>query len=339
MGTLTRTVVSIVSLILALPIPGLGQNLNRTVVIVGRLQVYDRTKMVCNDQVRNETILSFTPSSQALSFDGQATAFDIECKWMGTGTLYQDTAGLTINAMFGDFVQDRPTEPIKIRGNNQNNSDIRLQGIRVILYERERFSLETRALANRALAAKDITRAIELYDVAFDNFADPETLFLKADALDQGGRYADAASTWNEALEIVSNNAAVAAGWRRAKDVPWRLTTSLYKAAKDGTEPEIWLNVAEVSRKALDLQSLEPTNRSRIMATWLDSLFNAVGGRGDYSRLSKEILSDQNMQNSWHALFYEEFRDESRPDSPSGEEIVQGIGKLESALGRKGRQR
>ena len=45
------------------------------------------------------------------------------------------------------------------------------------------------------------------------------------------------------------------------------------------------------------------------------------------------------MQNSWHDLFFEEFRDESRPDSLSGEEIVHGIGKLEAALGRKGGQR
>ena len=338
MGTLTRTVVSIVALIWALPIPGLGQGHDKRVVVTGKLQVYDTTGSIC-EQARGETVLSFVPDSQNLSFDGQIEQFDLHCGWIARGNLYQGQARLTINAQFRDFVQFRPTEPIEIRDTDPAVPIIRRRGIRVILYGKKRFSLEVRALATEALRANDITRAIELYDVAFEHLPDPETLFLKADALEHAGRYADASSTWGQAFKIVSDDAAV--GWRRAGDAPLRWTDSLYKAAKAATEPdpETWLNVAEASRIALDLQLTNPTNRARIMATWLDSLFNTAAPRGDYSRLREAILSDQNIQNSWHALFYEEFRNESRPDSLSGEEIVQGIGELEAALGRKGGQR
>ena len=339
MGPLTRTVVSIVALISALPIPGSGQNRDIRVVVVGTLEVYDTAGLICDQMVRDEARLSFLPDSQDLNFAGETRNFDPSCRWIGEGTLYQGEASLTINARYRDFVQSRPTEPIEIRNTDPDETLIRRIGIRVILYEKERYSSEMRDGANRAVRENDITRAMELYDVAFENLPDPETLFLKADALDHTGRYAEAASTWSQAFEIVSDEEAV--GWRRAGDVPWRWTTSLYEAAEAATEPqpESWLNVAEASRDALDLQSPDRTNRPRIMATWLDSLFNAADARGDYSRLSEAIQSDQNMQNSWHGLFYQEFRDEAPPDSLSNEEIVQGIGELEAALGRKGGQR
>ena len=336
MGTLMRTVVSVVALILVLPIPGQGQN--RRVVVTGSLQVYNTQGPICS-QIRDKAVIYFVPGSENLSFDGQTTMFDRYCQWMGTGTLFQGEASLTVNAQLKDFVQDRPNEPINIRSTDPSSLPIRKNGIRVVLYDKERFSSETRALANQALRANDITRAIELYDAAFENLPDPETLFLKADALDQAGRYADAASTWHQAFKIVSDNEAV--GWQRAGVVPWRWTNSLYKAGKAATEPkpETWLNLMEAAEKALDLQLPNLKNRSRIMAVWLDSLFNAANVSGDYRRLSVAIQSNQNMQNSWHALFYEEFKDEARPNSLPGEEIVQGIGELEAALGRKGGQR
>lgn len=332
MGTLMRTVVSVVALILVFPIPGLGQNTN--VVVIGSLQVYNTKGPICS-QIRDKAVIYFYPDSGNLSFDGQTTSFDRYCQWMGTGTLFQGEASLKVNAQLKDFVQYRPNEPIPIRSTNPNSLSIRKDGVRVILYDKERYSSEVRALANQSLSVNDITRAIELYDVAFENLPDPETLFLKADALDQVGRYADAASTWHQAFNFISDSEAVE--WRRADDVPWRWTNSLYKAAEAETEskPETWLNVAEAAEKALDLQLPNLTNRSRIMAVWLDSLFKAANVPGDYSRLSAAIQSNQNLQKSWGALFYKGFRNESSPVNPSSEDILQGIGKLETALGRR----
>ena len=331
MGTLMRTVVSVVALILVFPIPGLGQNTE--VVVIGHLQVYNTEGPICS-QIRDAAVIYFTPGSGNLSFDGQTRSFDRHCKWMGTGTLFQGEARLTVNAQLKDFVQYLPNEPIPIRSTTPSSPSIREDGVRVILYDKERFSSEVRARANQSLKANDITQAIELYDVAFENLPDPETLFLKADALDQVGRHADAASTWHQAFKFVSDSEAV--GWRRAADVSWRWTNSLYKAAEAETEskPETWLNVAEAAEKALDLQLPNLTNRSRIMAVWLDSLFKAANVPGDYSRLGVAIQSNQNLQKSWDALFYKRFRNESPPVNPSSEDILQGIGKLEAALGR-----
>ena len=334
MGTMTRILVLSVALILAFPIPGSGQNYDRQVEVFGSLLVYDKTGQICSP-IRASAVLSFVSDSPNLSFDGQTTRFDPYCQWLGKGTLHQGEASLEINAQIDGFVQYMPNEPIKIRATDPKNSLIRRKGIRVILYERERFSYEFRALAHEALKANNVSRAIELYDAAFKNLSDPETLYFKADALDRAGQHAAAASTWSQAIQLVSDDPAVR--WTRASDVPERWATSLYRDAKTKSEPkpEIWLNVAKVSRTALNLQSPKPTRKSMIRAIWLDSLFNAATARGDYSRLSKEILSDQNMQNNWLALFYEEFKAESRPDSLSDTSIVLNIGELEAALGRK----
>ena len=331
MRTLMWTVVSAVALTIVLPISGSGQG--RTVVVTGNLQVYNMQGPICSE-IRGKAVIYFDPHSENLSFDGQTKRFDRYCQWIGTGILFHGKASLSVNAKLTGFVQRRPNEPINVRSTDSGSQPIRKSGINVILYDKERFSSETRALANQLVRKSEITQAIELYDEAFENLPDPETLFLKADALDRAGRYADAASTWHQALEIMSDDEALA--WRRASVVPWRWTNSLYKAAEAGTDPspETWLNVAEAAEKALDLQLPSLTNRPQIMAVWIDSLFNAANVSGDYSRLSEAIRSDQDMQNNWNALFYKGFRNEPRPDSPSRDEILRGIAELQAALGR-----
>lgn len=306
------------------------------VEVMGELQVYDTTGLIC-ETARDSAVLVFAPTTDNLSFDGQTNRFDSRCGWLGSGQLYGQEAALELQAEFEDFIQTRPTAPIPIR--NTGGQRIRVPGIRVILYSRARRSAELRALANLALAADDMGRAIRLFDESFASQRNPETLYQKADALDEAGRYVEAATTWNTALGVALSDPTIE--WRRRDEIPWRWTDSLYRAAhlSGSSDRQRWLTVARATEGALSLEELPaPVNRPRILATWLDALFTATGSDGDYAELVSEVLRDDSVRLSWEALYYEGFRGESPPSAsvgPTREELVQQVAELEQALGRK----
>ena len=333
MDTLRR-IVLVVAFAIGLPICAPGQPRNVRVQVAGELQVYDTTGSICED-ARHETTLRFVSLSGGLSFDGQARAIDFNCVWLGTGTLSAEEAQLELRAQFRDFVQFQPQQPLSIRAAGPAEL-IRIDGIRVVLYSRERNRDELRALANRAVDAGDLTRAIELFDMAIESVPDPKTLSLKADALDQADRHAEAAATWNQTLGAVSNQPTLER--RFARLLPWHWATSLYRAvdASDASGRNAWLNVARVSQIALGLEEPTPTTRSQLMGTWLDSLFKAAKNEGGYSELSEAISTDEDIGRSWDSLYYEEFREQVPADisSRDHEQTIEQLKELAGVLGR-----
>ena len=337
MARLTRKAVPIIALVLALPFPGRGQNQAQYVEVMGNLQVYD-TEDICK-QARKEAVVIFSPSSGYLSFDGQTSSFDRNCGWSGRGTLRRQAATLKIKAKFKDFVQFQPTQPFDIRSTNTNNW-ITISNVTVVLYSKRRLAWEVRSDAHEAYRAYQftgdnelLTRALAQYEKSFESMPDPRTLRSKADAQDYAGLYAEAAITWNRILEIEPHDKSAAL----AREAAFRLAESLYKAAiaANDSASATWLNVAEAANNALCLNSNQKI-RQRMSAAWLDSLFNAANTSGGYSRLSSTILTDKKMRDSWSALFYGAFKEESPPNTLSRQAIILGIEQLEADLRRKG---
>ena len=281
------------------------------VEVMGHLQVFNEEQQLCNE-IRGQAVLQFFPNSENLSFDAQTDRFDMSCKWKAKGALYRGTADLQIKAALRGFRQFRPRKPIEIREINSQDDFIKREGIRVILYTRDRFGREVLARAHNAVGRNEISQAIEYFDMAFENNSDPETLFLKADTLDVAQRHADAAIAWRQVVDMVTREEAV--DWPRTGDVHWRLTTSLYRAAKASAEsgPEKWLCVTESASEALKSPWLAATRRSEVIGIWLDCLFKAAASRGEYRKLSESVLDEAPIRDSWKASISESSRTQVR---------------------------
>lgn len=328
-----RTEIYIIVLLLILPIRVAGQQ-NQPVLVSGRLEISDRTGTMCS-AVRDSVVISFLPDprdslSFDLSFPTRANPLDTGCRWSSQGTLHGREANLRILASLRDLVHYPPTG-ITIRRDTPGLAGIVLNLVDSISY---RDAIEYRARAHDEWSQKgDLAEAIRLYDLSYESVPDPRTLAYKADALDHDERYAGAAETWSRvATESANTNTELASEAAR------RWVESLYRdaAAEDRGEQERWLRVAEGSRAALNIPLLNPQERDRIIAVWLDSLFEAAGApNGDYAGLRDAILQDEDIRDSFDALYYGEFREGARPDSLSGGGIVAGIGELEVGLGRK----
>lgn len=296
------------------------------IITEGKVLAYGLNRALPCQEIRNNTFITFATNDANLEFQGGTDRLDRECRWKGEGKLRRGTVGqLRIAATFLDFVQDSPKAPYSFSSDESRHS-----GINLNLFAKDRQAIELRSKANTLVGMGKYSEAVELFDSSYSYSPSPETLFLKADALEQRGEFDEATATWHRLLDQLPDNQA----WHRASEVPERLADAAFKSVAETSAPSKWCGVADAAKAALDVTSAGDSTRGRIMGVWVDSLFFCANASGEYAKLADRIIADETFQKNWEDLYAKQFRQNEAFASTDRNDVVRQIEEIQNALGR-----